>query len=281
MSKEIKIFKNEEFGEVRTLLINDEPYFVGKDVASALGYNLTGKHVASEYIKKYCDEEDYVLFDKNSPLLQGSVLDYKILGQRGGYLINESGLYSLVFESPLPTAKKFKRWITSEVLPTIRKTGGYIQDNRELEFIESYFPYLPEQTKKDMVVGIINKKNELQAENNKLKAINEENKPKVALAESITNSDDLILVGDMAKILKQNGINIGQNRLFSWLRDNNYLCSRKGDNWNMPTQYSMELGLFRVVERTVLDGENGIKIVKTPKVTGKGQQYFINKFKNS
>lgn len=186
-----------------------------------------------------------------------------------------------MFESPLPTAKKFKRWITSEVLPTIRKTGGYIQDNRELEFIENYFSYLPEQTKQDMVVGIINKKNELQAENNKLKAIHEENKPKVALAESITNSDDLILVGDMAKILKQNGINIGQNRLFSWLRDNNYLCSRKGDNWNMPTQYSMELGLFRVVERTVLDGKNGVKIVKTPKVTGKGQQYFINKFKNN
>ena len=281
MSKEIKLFESEEFGDVRTLLVNEEVWFVGKDVVSALGYELNDKTVASKYIKQYCDKEDYILYDKNSRLFQEGVLDYKILGQRGGYLINESGLYSLVFESPLPTAKKFKRWITSEVLPTIRKTGGYIQDNRELEFIESYFPYLPEQTKKDMVVGIINKKNELQAENNKLKAIHEENKPKVALAESITNSDDLILVGDMAKILKQNGINIGQNRLFSWLRDNNYLCSRKGDNWNMPTQYSMELGLFRVVERTVLDGENGIKIVKTPKVTGKGQQYFVNKFTNS
>lgn len=269
MSKEIKLFKNEEFGEVRTLLINDEPYFVGKDVASALGYKDT-----KDAISKHVDLEDKTIIQRG----QFTSLE---IPNRGLTVINESGLYSLVLSSKLSSAKKFKRWITSEVLPTIRKTGGYIQDNRELEFIESYFPYLPEQTKKDMVVGIINKKNELQAENNKLKAINEENKPKVALAESITNSDDLILVGDMAKILKQNGINIGQNRLFSWLRDNNYLCSRKGDNWNMPTQYSMELGLFRVVERTVLDGENGIKIVKTPKVTGKGQYYFINKFKNS
>ena len=122
----LTVFNNKEFGEVRGILINGEPYLVGKDVVKNLGYDLEGKHVASEYIKKYCDKEDYVLYDKNSPLLQESVLDYKELGQRGGYLINESAVYALIFGSKLPKAKEFKRWVTAEVLPTIRKHGAYM-----------------------------------------------------------------------------------------------------------------------------------------------------------
>ena len=270
MENNLMIF---EGNEVEVFEWNDMILFNPKDVAKCLELSEDARR---KQITRMNNKQ--VIKLKNSDVTNCPI---RKLNNAGENFLTESGVYKMIFASRSEGAERFQDWVTDEVLPTIRKTGGYIQDNRELEFIESYFPYLPEKTKQDMVVGIINKKNELQAENDKLKAIHEENKPKVALAESITNSDDLILVGDMAKILKQNGINIGQNRLFSWLRENNYLCSRKGDNWNMPTQYSMELGLFRVVERTVLDGENGIKIVKTPKVTGKGQQYFINKFKNS
>ena len=127
MNNELQIFKSEEFGQVRLVMINNEPMFIGKDLVENLGYNLEGKHVASEYIKKYCDEDDYILYDKNSPLNQGLVLDYKILGQRGGYLVNESGMYSLVLGSDLPSAKKFKRWITHDILPTIRKTVSVLE----------------------------------------------------------------------------------------------------------------------------------------------------------
>lgn len=127
---------------MRTIVIDSEPLFVARDIVEKLGYDLSGKHVASEYVKSHCDEEDYILVDKNSPLKYGSVINYKDLGQRGGYLINESGFYALILGSELPSAKRFKRWITKEVIPQIRKTGGYIpikeEDTNETIMAKAY-----------------------------------------------------------------------------------------------------------------------------------------------
>lgn len=138
----MRIFENNEFGKVRTIVIDEEPLLVAKDIVEKLGYDLSGKHVASEYIKSHCDEEDYIFVDKNSPLKYGSVINYKDLGQRGGYLINESGVYALILGSELPSAKRFKRWITKEVIPQIRKTGGYIpikeEDTNETIMAKAY-----------------------------------------------------------------------------------------------------------------------------------------------
>ena len=145
MSNELQIFKSEEFGQVRLVMINNEPMFIGKDLVENLGYKLNDKTTYVKYVKDHCDEDDYILYDKNSRLQQEGVLDYKILGQRGGYLVNESGMYSLVLGSDLPSAKKFKRWITHDVLPTIRKTGGYV--NNDDLFINTYLPYADETTK--------------------------------------------------------------------------------------------------------------------------------------
>lgn len=165
---ELEIFKSEEFGQVRSLSINDVPYFVGKDLVEDLGYDLSGKHTDGEYIKKYCDEEDYILIDKNSPLEYGEVLDYKILGQRGGLIVNESGMYSLVLSSKLPSAKKFKRWVTHDILPTIRKTGGYV--NNDDSFIDTYLPFADEQTRLLFkgTLETVRKQNELIKEKDKV-----------------------------------------------------------------------------------------------------------------
>lgn len=261
----IKIFKNEEFGEIRTLVIDGEPMFVGKDIVEKLGYNLSGKHIPSEYIKKFCDEEDYILYDKTHPQIKGE-LDYKQLGQRGGYLINESGLYSLILSSKLPTAKKFKRWVTSDVLPSIRKHGAYMTE----ETIEKAI------TNPDFLIRLAT---ELKNEKEQRRLLEEEKKinaPKVIFADAVNVSKTNITIGSLAKLLKQNGIQVGRNRLFDWLRENNYLIS-KGSDKNMPTQRSMEMGLFEVKEGTICKPNGEVTLTKTTTVTGKGQQYFINR----
>ena len=262
MSNEIKIFENEEFGSVRTMEINGVPYFVGKDVAEILGYSNINKA-----IQMHVDEEDK------------KVLDYKGFSHFGTTLwsgndfsnktiINESGLYSLILSSKLPNAKKFKHWVTSEVLPSIRKHGAYMTP----ETLEQAL------TSPDFLIKLAT---ELKTEKEKRQALEvqaEENKPKVLFADAVSVSNTSILVGDLAKIIKQNGVNIGANRLFAWLRDNGYLIKRKGNDYNMPTQYSMDLGLFEVKETVITHSDGHTSISKTPKVTGKGQQYFINKF---
>ena len=174
---ELQIFENEQFGKVRAVMINNESWLVGKDVVEALGYSLNDKNVASTYIKKYCDEEDYILIDKNSLAYQKGVLDYKQIGQRGGLLINESGLFSLVLDSPLPQAKQFRKWITSEVLPTIRKTGGYIS-NSDL-MVNTYFGSCDE-TSKQLVKGLLNN-------------IEEQQKQITSLKNEVTYKEDVII----------------------------------------------------------------------------------------
>lgn len=245
---EIKIFDNPEFGKVRTMEINGEPYFVGKDVAIILGYakpeNALTTHV-----------------DGDDTLKQG-VTDN--LGRaQNTTLINESGLYSLILSSKLPKAKEFKRWVTSEVLPSIRKHGAYAVDEllNDPEFAIKTFTALKEERERSK----------------RLSEQIEEDKPKVIFADSVSAAKSSILIGDLAKILKQNGVDIGQKRLFGWLRDNGYLI-KGGSSRNMPTQKAAEMGLFEVKVSTVNNPDGSIRETKTTKVTGKGQVYFVNKF---
>lgn len=240
---EVQLF-NFENHEVRSLLLNNEPWFVGKDVAEVLGYER-----ADNAIRNHIDKEDKLMHQISAS------------GQnRNMTIINESGLYCLVLSSKLPSAKKFKRWVTSEVLPALRKTGQY--QVKELSGQEL------------MAKALIEAQSVLAAKDKQI----EEMKPKVVFADAVATSHTSILVGELAKILKQNGIDMGQKRLFAWLREKGYLIKRQGTDYNMPTQKAMDLGLFEIKEGSYVNG-SGVNITtKTPKVTGKGQQYFINKF---
>lgn len=248
---EVEVF-NFEAKEVRTVIVDNEAWFVGKDVAASLGYkkpeNAVGTHV---------DEDD-----KTTTLIQGNGSNYKSKTT----LINESGVYSLIFGSKLESAKRFKKWVTSEVLPAIRKHGTYMTNEKAEALINR-----PNDTLADLLIQA--------GEQLKAKDIQiSEMKPKALFADAVSASQTSILVGELAKLLKQNGIEIGANRLFVWLRENGYLIKRKGTDYNMPTQRSMELGLFEIKEHSHINS-NGVNVTtKTPKVTGKGQQYFINKF---
>lgn len=240
---EVQLF-NFENHEVRSLLINSEPWFVGKDVAEVLGYER-----ADNAIRNHIDKEDKLTHQISAS------------GQnRNMTIINESGLYSLVLSSKLPSAKKFKRWVTSEVLPALRKTGQY--QVKELSGQEL------------MAKALIEAQSVLAAKDKQI----EEMKPKVVFADAVATSHTSILVGELAKILKQNGIDMGQKRLFAWLREKGYLIKRQGTDYNMPTQKAMDLGLFEIKEGSYINGAGANITTKTPKVTGKGQQYFINKF---
>lgn len=239
-----------ESNQVRVIEEHDQVWFVAKDVAEILGYKKPENAVAT-----HVDAED-----KTTTLIQGTGSNYK----SKAVTINESGLYSLVLSSKLPTAKKFKHWVTSEVLPAIRKHGAYMTDAKAEAIV----------TDKTALADL------LQQAADQLKAkdiLIEEMKPKALFADSVAASKSTVLVGELAKILKGNGVDIGANRLFKWMRENGYLINRKGSDWNMPTQRSMDMGLFKIKETTI-NHSNGVTTVsKTPKVTGKGQQYFINK----
>lgn len=245
--EKVQVFKNEEF-EVRTVEVDGEPWFVGKDVAAILGYADPNKAIAT-----HVDAEDK-LNDKTA----------SSLGQRGGWLINESGLYSLVLGSKLPSAKRFKRWITSEVLPAIRQNGVYMTDNKAYDITHN----------PGSLADLLLKAGEQLKQK---EIIIQEMKPKALFADAVTTSHTSILVGDLAKIIKQNGYEIGQKRLFEWLRQNGYLI-KSGSSKNMPTQKSMDLHLFEVKESTVQNPDGSVRVTKTPKCTGEGQVYFINKF---
>ena len=237
--------------QVRTLKADNEPMFVGKDVADILGYQN-----GSRDVNNHVEEEDRLKYQIGTS------------GQaREMTLINESGLYSLVLSSKLPTAKEFKHWVTHEVLPSIRKHGAYMTP----ETIEKAI-YNP-----DFIINLATKLKEEQAKTAVLTADNEAMKPKALFADAVATSHTSILIGDLAKLIRQNGVDIGQNRLFAWLREHGYLIG-SGDRRNMPTQRAMDLGLFDIKERTFQNPDGSVQITKTTKVTGKGQQYFINKF---
>lgn len=241
----IQLFNSPEFGQIRTITDNDGIYFVGKDVAEILGYANTQKA-----IRDHVDEED--------KLTERIVLS----GQnREVITINESGLYSLVLSSKLPSAKRFKRWVTSEVLPALRRQGGYMLANAN---------ETPEQ--------IMARALKIADEALKRKdALIEEMKPKAMFADAVGASDNTCLVGELAKMLRQNGVDIGANRLFKRLRNEGFL-GKYGSNYNVPTQRSMELGLFRIKEATIRHPDGHVTLRRTPKCTGKGQCYFMKRY---
>ena len=237
--------------EVRTVIVDNEPWFVANDVANVLGYSNQ-----RDALSKHVDGEDKITLTSQNATLEN-------IPNRGLSAINESGLYSLILSSKLPQAKDFKRWVTSEVLPTIRKHGMFATD----ELLDN----------PDFAIATLQKLKEEREAKKLLEATIEEQKPKVIFANAVSASHTSILVGEFAKLMRQNGVDLGQNRMFSWLRENGYLINRKGSDKNMPTQKSMELGLFEIKETTINHSDGHISINKTPKITGKGQLYFADK----
>lgn len=250
---DLQIFKNPEFGEIRTIEKDGEPWFVGKDVAAALGYERPTKAILD-----HVDDED-----KDEVPIQDS-----IGRSQNTPIINESGLYSLVLSSKLPTAKKFKRWVTNEVIPSIRKHGAYMTPETLEKVLLS----------PDTLMQLAQNLKDEQEKRKALEAQIESQKPAVLFTGAVETSKTSILIGELAKMLKQNGVNIGQNRLFEWLRQHGYLIKRNGTDYNMPTQRSMDMGLFEIKETTITHSDGHIHVSKTPKVTGKGQVYFVNLF---
>lgn len=244
---DIQIFKNEQFGEVRTIEKNGEPWFVANDICKVLGHTNSRVAVAA------LDEDE-----------KGVSKVYTLGGEQQMTVVNEAGMYQLVIRSNLPAAKAFKRWITHEVIPTIRRHGAYATETT----IESIIAD-PESGIKLLQALKAEQQRRKEAE-----AIAEAQRPKALFADAVAASDNSILVGELAKILRQNGVETGQNRLFRWMRDNGYIMRYT----NVPTQYSMERGLMEVKERAINNPDGSVRITQTIKVTGKGQAYFVNKF---
>ena len=265
VNNNIEIFSNDEFGSIRTLNINGEPWFVGKDVAEVLGYERPTKAVSDRV-----EDDD----------IDGIPIQDSIGRMQNTPIINESGLYSLILSSKLPTAKKFKRWVTNEVLPSIRKHGVYATEMTIEKTLSDpdYIIQILSAFKKEK-----EDKEKLQIENSQQKEtivnLNEQienDKPKIKFAQQIHNSKDTILVRELAKIISSNGVNIGERKLYSMLRDDGFLISKQGLDYNSPTQKSMNLGLFKVVESAVKTNYGTTKINRTTRVTPKGQEYLLN-----
>lgn len=242
---EVQVFNNDQFGNVRAMSLNDEPWFVAKDVCDVLG--IKTNHLRED--GRGLDDDEVM----NLPNWE--------VGGKAPLIVSEAGFYKLVMRSRKPEAKAFQRWVTHEVLPAIRRTGGYMVAKQD---------ETPEQI---MARAVLVAQDTIERQKKQI----DELKPKALFADAVAASDGTCLVGELAKMLKQNGVNIGKNRLFSWLRENGYL-GKTGSNRNVPTQRSMEQGLFRIKETAVTHSDGHVTINRTPKVTGKGQRYFIEAF---
>lgn len=241
---EVQVFNNDQFGALRTYDEDGQVLFCGKDAAKALGYKRT-----ADAISNHCKGSV-----KRRPLqTAGGVQEF--------VFITEPDLYRLIVHSKLPTAEKFERWVFEEVLPSIHRTGGYMIAKQD---------ETPEQI---MARAVLVAQDTIERQKKQI----EELKPKALFADAVAASDGTCLVGELAKMLKQNGVSIGQNRLFSWMREHGYL-GKTGSNRNVPTQRAMEQGLFRIKETAVTHSDGHVTINRTPKVTGKGQRYFIEVF---
>lgn len=267
MKKEIKIFKSEQFGEIRTAGTSENPEFCAMDLCRALGFK-NGR----DAIAKHVDTPDVAKRDVG--VVTGKKADGTDAVQNVEMtFVNESGMYALIFGSKLPQAKEFKKWVTSEVLPSIRKHGAYATE----QTIESII------ADPDSGIRLLNALKEereqrrmAESKAEQLEEVAKEQAPKVLFADSIIGSKSSCLIGELAKIITQNGYEIGQNRLFAWMRENHYLGTT-GEYYNIPNQKYIEQGLFELKKNA--HSENGImKTTITPKVTGKGQMYFVNKF---
>lgn len=249
---ELKVFENPEFGRVRTVSVDNEPWFFAKDVCDALS-------IATNHVRESLDEDEV-------SNLRSTEIGPEF-GGKAPLIVSEAGLYSLILKSRKPEAKAFKRWITHEVIPAIRKTGGY---------------HVPQSPAEQMAQGILAAQKLLAERDATIAKQNEQIAvltPKGIFADAVTASKTSILVGGLAKLIKQQGIDIGQKRLFAWMRENGFLI-KNGTEKNMPTQRAMDMKLFEVKEGSFVDGNGVNRITRTTKVTGKGQVYFVNKFLN-
>lgn len=247
---ELQIFENKEFGKVRAVVKDGEPWFIASDVCESLG--LSNPTVSVNRL----DADERSKFN---------------LGRQGEVnTVNEYGLYNLVLGSRKPEAKAFKRWITHEVIPMIRKHGGYLTPDKVEEIL----------TNPDAIIRLATQLKEERAKRAEAEKVIEEQRPKALFADAVSASKTSILIGALAKLIRQNGVDVGQKRLFEWLRKKGYLI-KSGNDKNMPTQRSMERGLFEVKEGSYVDGDGVNRITRTTKVTGKGQLYFVNKFLSS
>src|SRR5690606_15010770 len=232
-------------------VLDNEPWFVAKDVAGILGFEHTPT------MTRTLDEDE-----------KGVHIIHTLGGEQQMTIINEPGLYSVILKSRKPEAKQFKRWVTHEVIPSIRKHGAYMTPEKIEEVL----------TDPDTIIKLATTLKEERQKRLEAEKKIEQQKPKVLFADAVETSESSILIGELAKILRQNGIDIGRNRLFQWLRENGYLCRQRGEQYNLPTQYSMDLGLFEIKKRTINNPDGSVRVTRTPKVTGKGQIYFVNKF---
>lgn len=246
--QDLKIFENKKFGKIRTVYQNEQILFIAADVCKALG--LTNPTMSMQQLEE----------DERAKLN---------LGRQGKTnVVNEYGLYNLVLASRKPEAKAFKRWITHEVIPAIRKHGGYLTPDKTEELLND----------PDLIIQLATNLKEERAARSQAEQQLAVAKPKVLFADAVAASDSTILIGDLAKIIKQNGHAVGQQRMFKWLREHGYLIKRMGADYNSPTQKAMELGLFKIKETAITHSDGHVTVSKTVKVTGKGQQYFIAKF---
>lgn len=244
-------FMHPAFGQLRTHEEDGRILFCGRDAATALGYSNT-----KDALARHCKG-----VAKHYPLATPG-------GEQQFRFISEGDLYRLIAHSKLPAAVEFEAWVFDEVLPTIRQRGGYLTPEAAEEAL----------TDPDFIIRLATDLKRERAARASLEAQAVADRPKVLFADAVSTSSSEILVGDLAKILRGNGIPVGANRLFAWLRNNGFLIRRDGSDWNMPTQKSMELELFRVKETAVVHSDGHTSLSKTPKVTGKGQQYFIDGF---
>ena len=250
---ELMIFENPKFGNVRTITENSKTLFCGKDVAAALGYAKPQNAVTA-----HCR----CALKRGIPHPQAPDKTIEML------FIPESDIYRLAAKSELPGAEEFESWIFDEVLPSIRKHGAYMTPDTLDRMI----------TSPEFGIKLLTALKNEQDKRKKLEAQAEADRPKVLFADSVAASKSSILVGEMAKLLKQNGVHTGQNRLFETLREKGFLIKRQGTDYNMPTQKAMEMGLFEIKETVINHSDGHTSVSKTPKVTGKGQQYFVNLF---
>ena len=249
--EKLKVFENSNFGKIRVLEIDGEPWFIAVDIAKVLDYR------TAYDMTRILDEDE-----------KGTQIVRTPGGNQNVIVINESGLYSSILRSRKPEAKQFKKWVTSEVLPSIRKHGAYLTDQTvekvltDPDFLIQLALNLKEEREKRLIA-----ETELQ-----------ENKPKIIFANCVETSRSSCLVGELAKLINQGGYPIGQNRLFAWMRDNAYLIRQKGENDNLPTQYSMDLKLMEVKKNIINNPDGTVRVTRTTKITGKGQIYFLHKF---
>ena len=251
----VKVFQNDKFGNIRVVLISGKEHFCASDVAKALGYTN-----ASKAVNDHCR----YLTKRYIPHPQNENKELQVT------FIPEGDLYRLIAHSKLPSAEQFESWVFDEVLPSIRQHGAYMTEDTLEKAL----------TSPDFLIKLATNLKEEQEARRKAELRIEQDKPKVIFADAVSASKTSILIGELAKILKQNGVNTGEKRLFEQLRNDGYLIKRKGTDYNSPTQKAMELGLFEVKETCITHADGHTTVNKTTKVTGRGQQYFINKFLN-